>query len=266
MLFKFLVPFVLLTAAQGRLLDLDTMYQEGVNLYDEIYNTTMEWGTYKPNQFLGIKNRNPIPFTVGMIWAAPDPARPGQLTFRHTYKYEAGDGVTAYYEYHDGWSCSRQIINDPQINLRLEIDFLKQVTQDDDTKKIKSAWKVMVNVRPIKEDLAINTIPFIYLSYANKDLEISQISQNTEDGKQHAKVVKVLHKVKGDNSKYEMFEFSHLPEQRLFDVLSLDVQDIPLWNIPQLFERHAKDLVLGSPVNDPNPNLVVLRLSQPDNN
>ena len=72
----------------------------------------MEWGTYKPNQFFGIKNRDPNPITVGMLWAVPDQVR-RTMDVRHTYKFQSGDGIIAYYEYHDGWSLAREIIEDP---------------------------------------------------------------------------------------------------------------------------------------------------------
>lgn len=51
-----------------------------------------------------------------------------QIGVRHTYKFQSGEGVTAYYEYHDGWSSAREIIEDPQSNARFEIDFLKSVS------------------------------------------------------------------------------------------------------------------------------------------
>lgn len=90
------------------MLDLDVLYQEGNSqLYDKVYNESMEWGTYKPNQFFGIKNRAPNPVVIGMIWAGPNPDRKNKLSFRHTYKYLSTENITAYYEYHDGWSCSR---------------------------------------------------------------------------------------------------------------------------------------------------------------
>jgi hypothetical protein len=66
-----LFAFLLLSSVQTRLLDLDSL--ESTNeLYDELYNKTMEWGTYKPNLFFGIKNRSPTPVTVGLLWAYPD--------------------------------------------------------------------------------------------------------------------------------------------------------------------------------------------------
>jgi hypothetical protein len=53
--------------------------------------------------------------------------------------------VTAYFEYHDGWGASRQIIEDPAANARFTIDFVKQVTQSDDA-KVESMWKALINI------------------------------------------------------------------------------------------------------------------------
>ena len=74
-----------LVGLNSRLIDLDNLYLE-TDLYTSLYNQTMEWGTYKPNQFFGLKNRNPTPLTVGLIWAVPDVVRQ-TMTVRHTYRY-----------------------------------------------------------------------------------------------------------------------------------------------------------------------------------
>jgi hypothetical protein len=36
--------------------------------------------------------------------------------------------------------------------------------------------------------------------------------------------------------------------------------DSELWNVPEFFQRHALDLILGSPVNEFNPKLIIMRL------
>ena len=83
----------------------------------------MEWGTYKPNLFFSVKDRSPNPWTVGLVWAVPNQQQ--GMDVRHTYRYQSGDGVTAYFEYHDGWSVSREIIEDPAANARIEVEYLK---------------------------------------------------------------------------------------------------------------------------------------------
>lgn len=128
----------------------------------------MEWGTYKPNQFFGIKDRSPSPITVGMVWAVP--VAGGGMDFRHTYRYQSGDGVTAKFEYHDGWSSSRQIVEDPSANALFEIDFLKQVIVEDGD--VKSQWKAMITIKPIKPEYQMRLVPFFYISYEKDGLSL----------------------------------------------------------------------------------------------
>lgn len=110
-------------------IDLDTLYSDSSSngqLFSKVYNETIEWGTYKPNLFFGVKDRSPSPLTLGLAWAVP--LGNEQMDVRHTYRYQSGDGVTAYYEYHDGQGNCREIINDPAANARFEIDLVKQVS------------------------------------------------------------------------------------------------------------------------------------------
>lgn len=51
---------------------LDALYLDpSVSLFSEKYNSSMEWGTFKPNQFFAVKDRSPNPLTVGLLWAVP---------------------------------------------------------------------------------------------------------------------------------------------------------------------------------------------------
>lgn len=55
-------------------IDLDTLYSDSSSngqLFSKVYNETIEWGTYKPNLFFGIKDRSPSPLTLGLAWAVP---------------------------------------------------------------------------------------------------------------------------------------------------------------------------------------------------
>ena len=54
-------------ASKLNLADLDnTLANE--TLFSPLYNTTMEWGTYKPDLFFGLKNRQNHPLAAGMFW------------------------------------------------------------------------------------------------------------------------------------------------------------------------------------------------------
>ncbi len=67
---------------------------------------------------------------------------------RNAFTYIDGDNVTAYWEFHDGWSSARQVILDPLGNVRFEIDFVKQIQTIGDT-DIQSQWKVLLTVMPL---------------------------------------------------------------------------------------------------------------------
>ncbi len=57
--------------------------------------------------------------------------------------------MTAYYEYHDGWGSSRQIIEDPYANARVEVDYVKVIKKEGKT--VISEWKAMVTIKAIDE-------------------------------------------------------------------------------------------------------------------
>lgn len=61
-------------------------------------------------------------------------------------RYPSEDGLNAYYECHDGWSFSRQIIEDPLANARFEIDFVKTLSEG------KSTWKALIDIKPLKSN------------------------------------------------------------------------------------------------------------------
>ena len=68
---KSFVLLFLLSLSHSKLLDIDQLYSNDTQLFGELYNQTMEWGTYKPNLFFGLKNRSPKPVTIGMAWLVP---------------------------------------------------------------------------------------------------------------------------------------------------------------------------------------------------
>lgn len=68
-----------------------------------------------------------------------------------------------------------------------------------------------------------------------------------------------------EESNYEFFEFQSLTEPVSFDVMAMREIDTELWNVPDFFKKHLRDLILGQPVNELNPKLVVMRLGQTTN-
>lgn len=134
-IFKGLLPAMLLLAiARSKIIDLDELYLDNTpesQLFSQLYNETQEWSTYKANLFFGVTDRSSVPVNIGLVWVIPSDnsnpqARDGYLV-RNAYTDIDSDNVTAYWEFHDGWSSARQIILDPRGNVRFEIDWVKVV-------------------------------------------------------------------------------------------------------------------------------------------
>ena len=83
------------------LYDLDAAMQ-GEQLFSSLYNTTVEWGLYKPDLYFAAKNRAPHPLSVGMFWYSPPNTTDDLLT---RYDFEMENGVIAHYEFNDA-TCS----------------------------------------------------------------------------------------------------------------------------------------------------------------
>lgn len=133
-----------------KVLDLDELYnQTDTALFSEVYNQTLEWGTYKPNMFFGLKDRSPNPVTVGMIWGVP--VQNEGLDFMYTFNYGGNDAITGRFEYHDGWGSSRQIVRDPYSNAIFEIEYVKEISTDDNVtmSNLTSEWKALITIKPI---------------------------------------------------------------------------------------------------------------------
>ena len=78
-----------------------------------------------------------------------DPLTRYGYTVRNAYTDIGQDNVTAYWEFHDGWSSARQVILDPKGNVRFEIDWVKQVSTV--SPGVQSQWKALLTVKPLDE-------------------------------------------------------------------------------------------------------------------
>jgi hypothetical protein len=70
-----------------------------------------------------MKNRSPAPVNIGLVWVFPstkssDNIYKNGFIVRNAYTDNYYDGVMAYWEFHDGWSSAREIIQDFDANAR----------------------------------------------------------------------------------------------------------------------------------------------------
>ncbi|CDW80734.1 mannosyl-oligosaccharide glucosidase [Stylonychia lemnae] len=215
----------------------------------------MEWGTYKPNQFFGIKNRDPEPITVGMAWVVPG-MKKGEFDVKHSYKYESNNGEIAYYEFHDGWSSSKQVIEDPRENARIEIEFTKQVKLDDN-ENVESSWQALISIQRINPKKILGMVPFIYLSSIKGGIKPQQKSHPIHKDQTH--VLKIVRNLPDNYNEY--FEFMNIGENvNGSTVMGVHVEEEQIWNVESLFRNNMREILLGGQQYQENANFVIMRL------
>ena len=88
------------------LTDLDTTLMNET-LFSPLYNSTVEWGVYKPNLYFGIKNREEFPLSIGMFWVLPNNSTDGTDNTQIRHQYVMDSGVVGHYDFNDATCSSR---------------------------------------------------------------------------------------------------------------------------------------------------------------
>ncbi|KAI8372558.1 glycoside hydrolase [Choanephora cucurbitarum] len=87
------------------------------------HNSSLLWGTYRPNLYFGTKPRIPESVMTGLMWFNAGEVQ-GFQRIRHAC--DQGDQLEGYgYQKHDGRDYASQQINDPQSNVKLSTEFIK---------------------------------------------------------------------------------------------------------------------------------------------
>jgi len=100
----------------------------------------------------------------------------------------------------------------------------------------------------------MRVVPFLYLSHERPGLSLQKVTG--DDGK--TRVLKVSRERPGGFQ--EFFEFG----AESFDVLAVNAVDTELWDVPEFFRRHARDVLMGPAVNENDPKMVIMRMPQPE--
>ncbi|EGC37795.1 hypothetical protein DICPUDRAFT_53711 [Dictyostelium purpureum] len=128
-------------------------------------NDTLYWGTYKPQQYFGLKTRSIEPINTGLIWSTPN------INYgfnRFNYKTsQGGDGVASYkWLKHDGKNFGVQEIQDSKGNLNLTTSFVKK------SGKKGGDWSIRVSGKT--NETNINSQPITSLIYFIHDESIKR--------------------------------------------------------------------------------------------
>lgn len=123
-------------------------------IVDEASNSSLLWGTYRPNLYFGTRPRLPESLMTGLMWFDGSHFQGFQRKYRNTwlegtqihdnlppyyyyYYYfvlilglrhscEQGDGLTGYgYHKHNGRNFAKQILNDGPSNIKITTEFIK---------------------------------------------------------------------------------------------------------------------------------------------
>ncbi|PRP80049.1 hypothetical protein PROFUN_10732 [Planoprotostelium fungivorum] len=118
----------------------------------EIYNSTMFWGSYRPNLYFGMKTRSERPFLTGLMWNTVGSRSFYQSDFenmRHTC--EQGDNMQRYgWIRHDGQTFGEQEVIDKKMSLNVSTIFVKNPTS-----QYGGEWSYRVRVTSTSKDQKI---------------------------------------------------------------------------------------------------------------
>lgn len=92
-------------------------------VFDEVHDSELLWGTYRPQVYFGMKTRTRTDTLVfGLMWYTPN--SPTQVQLRHMIKSD--DRVEYRWQVHDGRQVGSQRIIDHHFNIEITTEFLKK--------------------------------------------------------------------------------------------------------------------------------------------
>ena len=112
--------------------------------FTDNHNHEFHWGTYRPQVYFGMRTRDPLPVTTGIMWSSVADLRDLER-LRHTC--EERDGMARYgWTEHDGRAGGVQVIDDTGNGVRLTTSFVKQVGEAGEAGK-GGSWAMRVSGR-----------------------------------------------------------------------------------------------------------------------
>jgi len=208
---------------------------------------TMEWGTYKPNLYMAFKNRDATPINVGLLWYF----NTSKETIEVRHHYYPNDYNVAYYEFHNGYSASIQVINDTETNTMMRVYFLKRIVEIEEG-IYQSEWTARLKMAPIDPWLPMKAQPVFYvINEAKKDKDYEGFRTMTD---KQTGFSLVSHNVTGGKEYFEMGSSSQAKQ----DVTAFDGFGREVWRVADIFKVYY-DIITGVEYRDKVPNIVFVR-------
>ncbi|KAG1048149.1 hypothetical protein G6F43_009441 [Rhizopus delemar] len=119
-------------------------------------NSSLLWGTYRPNLYFGTRPRLPESIMTGLMWFDANDLQ-GFQRIRHAC--DQGDGIEGYgYHKHDGREFASQVIHDTPSNIKLSTEFIK-IPEG----KHGGDWGVRIRGAPINNEVPAVTSVMFYV-------------------------------------------------------------------------------------------------------
>lgn len=92
-------------------------------------NTSLQWGPYRPNVYLGIRSQEEQSLVFGLMWAAADNSDAFPKHLRHTCEQDEGMDGYGWTKYSPRFGGT-QTIHDPQNNINITAGFTRAASTD----------------------------------------------------------------------------------------------------------------------------------------
>eukprot|EP00347_Sterkiella_histriomuscorum_P002218 403369017 len=244
---------------QGTILDLSDLDNTLKNepLYSPLHNKSVEWGTYKPNLYFGVKNRqmNALTFGLFLYNEVPD-NQTNPVNISHQYVEDSG--VSAYYQFHDGTSASKQKITDDNRQMIVETEFQKELETNDLMGKDEyiSRWTTRITFNLNGDEF--KGTPVLYIAKEGKQdqetgfFEVTQNDQKT--------FYKAQQQVDAQQGIYEMIEIGSDQQVDGNSMIGLEVSEDLTWQISKIWnDNYAQINDKHGLVNTTKPNILFFR-------
>ena len=181
----------------------DISLEDSNNLFSELHNSKYLWGTYKPNLYFAMKQKQKETAVFGLMWyGIKEKYFSKKVNIDEILRHNClkTDAIKYYWPYHNGLDYSNEIIKDEENNLKLDINTIK--TNYDINEQ---SWVTKISGQKLKNSIENKNIGII-LYFSLEEYELSK------------KAVFSSENIKIDDANYSIKESKYNEILEKFDV------------------------------------------------
>ena len=129
---------------------------ESQNLFSDIHNSKYLWGTYKPNLYFSMKQKQKETPVFGLMWyGIKDNYFSSKVDIGDILRHECAktDKIKYYWPYHNGLDYANELIKDEENNVILDIQNIKTKYDIND-----QSWISIIKGKKLNQNSKINKI------------------------------------------------------------------------------------------------------------